>query len=68
MIRIFKSARTASLLNFSTAKPETYIPLRPLKDDRNLLFSVGAPSSVSLSGKILIYTPFLATALDGFIN
>lgn len=53
---------------FSEGKEDTYIPVRPLKEDRNLLFSSRPPSGLSLSGKVLIYTPFMAVALDGFIN
>lgn len=53
---------------FSKGKEDTYIPVRPLKEDRNLLFSSRPPSGLSFSGKVLIYTPFMAVALDGFIN
>lgn len=73
MIRIFKGLRSVSRLtttpfHFSTPKEDTYIPIRPLKDDKNLLFTIGMPSNISFSAKVLIFTPFLATSLDGFIN
>jgi hypothetical protein len=60
--------RSGLAFGFSREKEEIYIPMRTLKEDRNVLFNAGNPNSISLMNKALIYTPFYAITLDGFIN
>lgn len=66
--------KVASIINnntffrFSNDKEQVYIPMRTLKEDRNVLFTIDNPKGVPITTKVLIFTPFLAVGLDGFIN
>lgn len=53
---------------FSNDKEQVYIPMRTLKEDKNVLFTIDNPKGVPITTKVLIFTPCLAVALDGFIN
>lgn len=72
MIRILSNLRGLNkklIYGLNNNKNEdVYVPIRTLKALRNTIFTVGDPQPISISSKVLIFTPFLATALDGFIN
>ncbi len=72
MIRILTNLRTIKptlIYRFSNnTKEGVYVPIRTLKAPRNTVFSIGDPEPISFPQKVLIFTPFFATALDGYIN
>ena len=53
---------------FKFSEANSYVPIRPLKDQRNLLFTVGQPQSLPFFIRLLASTPALGFTLEGLIN
>ena len=63
---LFVKVGRGGIYTFSTSN--AYIPVRPLKEDNNVLFDTGRPIRINFFQRLIAFTPFLAFGLEGLIN
>ena len=68
VLRCIRLPSLAKRIVFKFNEESGYIPVRPLKDDINVLFDVGQPKPVTLFFRLLSFTPLLAFTLEGVTN
>jgi len=73
MLTIIKTIRWTNIhknifAKFATNSNKEYIPLRPLKEERTVLYDSAFRTKLSWFARLLAYTPFIALSLEGLIN
>lgn len=71
---IQKIARPIRVLSFRGGQryfyneANAYIPIRPLKEGQNVLFTIGPPTKLPIIAPLLAYTPLICFGLEGFTS